>query len=213
MISGAFVAAFRDLTFDLYGYCIVFLNDVLTALSGLYLKKASNSCSKNAILFYNSYFSMWLMILYLVMEELFCNYRYLIQETEMYHSITGVEANGGNGSSRLIPEKESEIMAIIHFDGWQKWDFVVLFIGASMGGSLLNYSIFLCTLNNSALTTAVVGCLKNVLVTYCGMFLVVGYIFDWLNFTGLNISIIGSLYYTYVTLIIARQTGEKFLSV
>ena len=69
-----------------------------------------------------------------------------------------------------------------------------------MLGSVLNYSIFLCTAYNSALTTAVVGCLKNVLTAYLGMILFSDFSYNVLNFLGINVSIAGSIYYTYCEL-------------
>lgn len=175
MVLGALVAASSDLSFDLMGYVMVLLNDVFTALSGVYMKKATSSLSaatanKMGVLFYNSVFSGAALALYL--------------------SLLSVQQMGA-GQTTVVEE-------IASFEGWSRADFVYCFLSAALMGSVLNYSIVLCTAHNSALTTAVIGCLKNVLVTYYGILFMPGYIFSILNFAGLNISIAGSLYYTYV---------------
>ena len=76
MIGGALVAAYHDLTFDLYGYVLVTINNIFTAMSGIYLKKASHGgvCNKMGVLFYNSLFSLVFMCLYLCSEHLYFQY-------------------------------------------------------------------------------------------------------------------------------------------
>lgn len=98
----------------------------------------------------------------------------------------------------LIVGREEEYNRLMNFSGWSSSSFLMCFFLASGMGLILQYSVFLCTQVNSALTTSVVGCLKNVMSAYLSMLgLGGGFVFSWQNFIGINISIIGSLVYAY----------------
>ena len=192
MVAGALLAAAFDLAFDAYGYSLVFTNNFFTALSGVYLKKAaSSSCGKTGVLFYNSLFSLVALLLFYGADH-----SAMVLRTDSFlRPVHPIDKQAPAG-----PSQDSRIMQVLQLDSWQDPRFFALFLCCSLMGSVLNYSIFLCTNYNSALTTAVVGCLKNVLSTYLGMVLFSGYAFTWLNFAGINLSTLASLYYTYITL-------------
>lgn len=103
------------------------------------------------------------------------------------------------GVSIIILLMPGEIDRVRNFDLWTNTAFIANLTFAASMGSVLNLAIFLCTSTNSALTTTVVGCLKNVLTSYLGMFIGGDYIFSWLSFVGINLSIAGSLVYANAT--------------
>ena len=73
MVGGALLAAYFDLTFDLVGYCLIFLNNLFTTLNGVWMKQSSMSgkVSKMGILFYNSLFSAIIMIIFFTLEHMY----------------------------------------------------------------------------------------------------------------------------------------------
>lgn len=103
------------------------------------------------------------------------------------------------GPSILLAWWTGDIIATLEFPDWTNLFFIFQFLLSCIMGFILLYSMLLCTLYNSALTTTIIGCLKNICVTYLGMVIGGDYIFSWLNFVGLNLSVIGSLVYTWVT--------------
>lgn len=84
------------------------------------------------------------------------------------------------------------------------FSFLLILLISLVMGIVLNYTMFLCTVVNSALTTTIVGVLKGVGSTTLGFFLLGGVEAHALNVTGLAINTAGGIWYSY-----AKYTQRK----
>lgn len=194
MIGGSFIAAASDLTFSSLGYTLVMISNFFTAANVVYIKKTvdSKEINKHEILFYNALYTIVPLV--------------------------------------IICALTNDIKTLINFQHWRELGFLASFFGSCVMGYLLMFSTVLCTHHNSALTTTIVGTLKvssidslqfksdkklsltryslqNILTTYVGMYIGGDYQFSVMNFLGLNISLAGSLVYSYLTF--RRKTSPK----
>ncbi|CAM1313144.1 SLC35D3 (predicted) [Pycnogonum litorale] len=78
-----------------------------------------------------------------------------------------------------------------------RMDFYLIFTLVVTCGALMNYSLFLCTALNCALTTSLVGVMKSVIQTAIGFFTFGGVKVLPINFTGIILNLIGGCLYTY----------------
>ncbi|KAJ3695402.1 hypothetical protein LUZ60_000779 [Juncus effusus] len=75
--------------------------------------------------------------------------------------------------------------------------FIVILILSLVMGIVLNFTMFLCTIVNSALTTTIVGVLKGVGSTTLGFVLLGGVKVHALNVSGLVINTLGGVWYSF----------------
>ncbi|KAG2450812.1 hypothetical protein HYH02_004647 [Chlamydomonas schloesseri] len=82
-------------------------------------------------------------------------------------------------------------------------------VSCSLFGCLLNFALFLCTVNNSALTTTIVGVIKGVVAVFLGFFLLGGVKFSVVNVAGISLNTLGAIWYTVLKYQEKRGGGGK----
>ncbi|XP_050264618.1 UDP-galactose/UDP-glucose transporter 7 [Quercus robur] len=90
--------------------------------------------------------------------------------------------------------------------------FLVILILSLVMGIVLNFTMFLCTIVNSALTTTIVGVLKGVGSTTLGFVLLGGVEVHTLNVTGLVINTAGGVWYSYAKYQQKKNKPPKLIS-
>nr|GMD40989.1 UDP-N-acetylglucosamine/UDP-glucose/GDP-mannose transporter [Ipomoea batatas] len=165
IVFGAFVAGSRDLSFELYGYLLVFLANVTTAI---YLATIARIGKSSGL---NSFGLMW------------CN---------------GIVC----GPALLVwTFIRGDLMMTFNFPSLLSPGFLVVMLLSCILAFFLNYSIFLNTTLNSALTQTICGNLKDLFTISLGWVIFGGLPFDMLNVIGQLLGFIGSGLYAYFKLI------------
>ncbi|XP_050220498.1 UDP-N-acetylglucosamine transporter UGNT1 [Mercurialis annua] len=165
IIIGAFIAGARDLSFDFYGYGVVFLANITTAI---YLATISRIGKSSGL---NSFGLMW------------CN-GILCGPVLLFWTFI----RGDLGMTMNFP--------YLFAPG-----FMVVLLLSCILAFFLNYSIFLNTTLNSALTQTICGNLKDLFTIGLGWMIFGGLPFDIFNVIGQMLGFFGSGLYAYYKLI------------
>ncbi|CAJ1973706.1 unnamed protein product [Sphenostylis stenocarpa] len=164
IVFGAFIAGARDFSFDAYGYAIVFMSNIATAI---YLATIAHVGKTSGL---NSFGLMW------------CN---------------GIIC----GPFLLIwTLVRGDLKMTLNFPYLLSPGFVVVLLFSCILAFFLNYSIFLNTTLNSALTQTICGNLKDLFTISFGWIIFGGLPFDLWNVVGQLLGFVGSGLYAYYKL-------------
>lgn len=162
IIFGAFVAGSRDLSFDTYGYAVVFVSNITTAI---YLATIARIGKSSGL---NTFGLMW------------CNGLVCTPILVFWTLVRG------------------DLELTISFPYLFSAGFQAVMLCSCILAFALNYSIFLNTTLNSAVTQTICGNLKDLLTITLGWVLFGGLPFDLLNVTGQALGFVGSAFYAYL---------------
>ncbi|KAJ8635056.1 hypothetical protein MRB53_009323 [Persea americana] len=164
IVFGAFIAGSRDLSYDSYGYAIVFISNITTAI---YLATISRIGKSSGL---NSFGLMW------------CNGLICGPILLFWTFIRG------------------DLEMTLNFPHLYSPGFQAVMLLSCILAFFLNYSVFLNTTLNSALTQTMCGNLKDLFTVGLGWLLFRGLPFDLLNVVGQMLGFIGSGLYAYCKL-------------
>lgn len=164
IVFGAFIAGARDLSYDTYGYAIVLVANVTTAI---YLATISRLGKTSGL---NSFGLMW------------CNGLICGPVLFFWTLFRG------------------DLKLFINFPYLSSLGFQAVMLFSCIMAFFLNYSIFLNTTLNSAVTQTICGNLKDFVTVGLGWVLFGGLPFDLLNIIGQGLGFLGSGLYAYCKL-------------
>ncbi|KAG6739275.1 hypothetical protein POTOM_056866 [Populus tomentosa] len=165
IVLGAFIAGARDLSFDFYGYAVVFAANFTTAI---YLATISRIGKSSGL---NSFGLMW------------CNGIICGPVLLFWTFIRG------------------DLQMTMNFPYLFSPGFLAVLLFSCILAFFLNYSIFLNTTLNSALTQTICGNLKDLFTIALGWTIFGGLPFDVFNVIGQSLGFVGSGLYAYYKLI------------
>ncbi|GAB2223396.1 hypothetical protein Droror1_Dr00017537 [Drosera rotundifolia] len=164
IVIGAFIAGARDLSFDAYGYSVVFLANITTAI---YLATIARIGKSSGL---NSFGLMWCNGI--VCGPILLFWTYIQGDLEMTMNFPHLFSLG----------------------------FLVVMLMSCILAFFLNYSIFLNTTLNSAVTQTICGNLKDLFTIGLGWIIFGGLPFDIFNVIGQLLGFFGSGLYAYYKL-------------
>ncbi|CAI7815180.1 unnamed protein product [Closterium sp. NIES-54] len=161
IVTGALLAALRDFSFEAYGYSLVFLSNITTALYLAFIARLGKATGLN------SFGLMW------------CNGVICIPALLLWTFLSG------------------EIQRALDFPALLQPNFLAVLSMSCLMAFALNYTIFLNTTLNSALTQTMCGNIKDLGTVGIGWALFGGLPFDLGNIIGQVMGFMGSGLYAY----------------
>ncbi|KAJ0031588.1 hypothetical protein Pint_12588 [Pistacia integerrima] len=206
--AGCIIAAIGDFSFDLFGYSLALISVFFQTMYLVLVEKsgAEDGLSSVEIMFYNSFLSLpFLLFLILITGEFPNSLSLLIAKVRVFiHFLPPTALNDLLVDNRYLTN-------CLYLQSYSFTFLVILTLSLVMG-IVLNFTMFLCTIVNSALTTTIVGVLKGVGSTTLGFVVLGGVQVHTLNVTGLVINTAGGVWYSYAKYHQKKNKPPKVIS-